>query len=273
MTSPSAVIYDDQGDILVGSGSLTATPSAVDTTVAADAANSRHSFKVASATGIAPGLFVRVSDATWGSAISEVSSVDGTTVRLVEPLPDEPDEGSEVVGLDVTVTIPTDATEDIGTGFVLEVTEGDESVHLEFAVVRYPFVGPCDARQVRAHVARGYPGEYTTDERFHARVAEEVNDLVRAYLIGAGEFVSRYWNPKAFASATPPLIRVVLAERYGLREGSATREEYVQQEQRAADTQLKLVLKSVLTRDKNMDGKLSAEEKDASARYSIELVQ
>lgn len=273
MTSPAAVIYDDQGAVLVASDALTATPSTVECVVVEAATNTRYSFDVDDSSDIEPGAFLQVTSAQWGTAISEVSAVDGPTVRLVEPLPAEPVADDPVRGIDVSVTIPPTATAAIGTGFVLEVTEGDASVHLEFAVCRYPFIGPCDARQVRAHVSRGYPGEYTTDERFHARVADEVNDLIRAHLIGAGEFISRYWNPKAFASVVPPMIRVVLSERYGLREGSATREEYTQQEQRAADAQLQLVLKSVLTRDKNMDGKLSSDEKDASARYSIEFVQ
>lgn len=267
----TGVIYDDQGEALATG--LTVTPSAVSTTVADAPTNTRSSFEVASGAGVEPGLFVVVSDPQWGSAVSEVSAVSDDIVRLVDPLPDIPDVGATVVGLDVLVTIPSSVTGAIGNGYVLEVTEGDESAHLEFAVVRYPFRGPCTAREVRASIARQWQGEYLSDERFHERVAADVNALVRSHLLAAGEFISRYWDPAAFASAVPPLIRLVLAERHGLREGGATREEYIAQERGEAEARLKDVVKSVRTRDKNMDGKLNSEEKDASKRYSIELVQ
>ena len=259
--------------MLVAADALTVTPSPVSTTVTGDAVNSRHTFVVGDATGITPGLSVLVTDATWGSAVSEVSAVEGTTVRLVEPLPDEPDEDSTVVGLDITVTVPPAATGTLGVGFVLEVTEGDESVRTDFMVVRYPFAGPCKARNIREKIARGYAGEFLKDEVFHRRVAVTVNDEIETRIMASGKFIDRFWSPKALTPLCDAMIPLVLSLKYGLREGGSSRDEYNSEAEKVVAARLQDVLRSVNLYDASGDGKVDSSEKDAARRWSMEFVQ
>lgn len=261
MVSPAATIYGLDGEAVAVT--LTATPSTVDTTCAGADSDTRQSFEVSSTEGIAPGLSVLVTDAQWGTAQSVVSAVDTDTsiIRLVEPLPGIPSADATVEGLDVTVTIPTDATAEIGLGYVLEVATDDvDPVRLEFNVVRFPFVGPCKAHHVRAKLARGYPGELSRDETFHQRIADEVNAQIRARLMTSARYVSAYWNPEALAPVRAPMLLLVLAEQHGLREPGSSRDDFLSAARLEVTERIGAVLSSRQPIDSDMDGQIDTEE-------------
>lgn len=275
MSAPVAVIYDSERRVLVGSGDLTATPSPVSTFVTSPegVTNTKFAFGVDDTEHIEPGLMLLVTDATWGVAEAEVSAVDGSVVRLVEPLPDVPDGNSTVVGLDVTVTVPTTATQTLGVGFVLEVTDGDESVRTDFAVTAYPFAGPCRARHIREKVARGWAGEYTRDERFHARAAAAVNDEIESRIMATGRYLDRFWSPKALNPLLDAMIPLVLSLRYGLREGGSTREEYNDAAERVVAARVTDLVRSIQLYNTTGDGKITDTDKGVAKRWSMELIQ
>lgn len=261
MASPEATIYGLDGNVVAVS--LTATPSAVDTTVASDSGNARQSFKVQSTTGIAPGLSVLVTDSQFGTAQSMVSAVDTSSkiIRLVDALPAVPASGATVEGLDVEVEIPADATGTLGLGYILEVTDAAvDSVRLEFNVVRFPFVGPCKAHHVRAKLARGYPADFSKDEVFHARVADEVNAQIRARLMTSARYMSAYWNPDSLAPVRAPMLLLVLAEQYGLREAGSTRDDYLSAARLEVTDRIGAVLSSRQPIDADMTGVIEPEE-------------
>lgn len=257
MASPTAAIYDRLGaDLGV---TVTATASAVDTVVVSNADNTRQAFEIDNVTGIDAGLSVLVTDAQFGSAVGIVSAVDADTyvVRLVDPLPAVPSADATIEGLDVTVTIPTDATAALYLGYVLEVSDDDvDPIRVEFNVVRFPFVGPCKAHHVRSLLARGYPGELSRDETFHAQVAAEVNAQIRSRLLASARYVSAYWNPDTLGPVRSPMLRLVLAEQHGLREAGASREEFLSSTRLEVSARIGDVLNSVQPADGNMDGKI-----------------
>jgi hypothetical protein len=279
MSAPVAVIYDSERRVLVGSGDLTATPSPVSTfaCVLEGWTNTKFAFAVDEDEGIEPGLMILVTDPKWGTAEAEVSSVDGSIVRLVEPLPDVPEDAAEagatVVGLDVTVTVPTTATQTLGVGFVLEVTDGDEAVRTDFAVTAYPFAGPCRARHIREKVARGWAGEYTRDERFHARAAAAVNDEIESRIMATGRYLDRFWSPKALNPLLDAMIPLVLSLRYGLREGGSTREEYNDAAERVVAARVTDLVRSIQLYNTTGDGKITDTDKGVAKRWSMELIQ
>ncbi len=276
MATPVAVIYDRAGDELIPSGDLSPAVSTASTTVVANASNTRSSFVLTSASGFASGLYVRVTDATWGEAVSQVSAIDGTTCRLVDPLPDIPSAGSAVRGLDVTVTIPADATAELDKGFVLQVHDDDDDenvVRLCFAVVRYPHRGPCLARHVRERIARGFPGEFLKDEQFHRRVAAEVNTEIRNRLLASQNYVSAYWAPEALDGLRPAMLRWVLADRHGLREAGSTRDDYLEQALAEVERATRELLKSAQIYDADGDGAVDDTELAAKRRWTMVLEQ
>lgn len=269
MSSPAASVYDR--DDTVKASSLACTPSTVDTTVASDSSNTRQTFQVTSATGIVGGLHVRVTDATWGAAVGVVSSIDGTTCRLVDPLPDVPSAGSAVRGLDVEVTIPAAATDALYRGYTLSLTDDTvESVQLAVNVVRHVYSGPCTARDVRALLARGYAGEFSKDEVKHQLIADAVNQRIRGELLASATYLSDYWDPDALALARSPVLRLVLAEDYQLREAGSSRDDYLLGLRRDVDAAIGKVLRSAHLHDSDGDGAVGEDE--GKRAWLMELV-
>lgn len=263
MASPVAAIYGlDGADTGV---SVSASASSFSSTVASSPTtpNTRSSIQLDSVSGLLPGASVLVTDDQFGTAQSVVSAVDASAkvMRLVDALPAAPASGATVEGLDVTATIPTEATSALGLGYILEVTgTGAEPVRLEFNVVRFPFIGPCKAHHVRAKLARGYPGELSKDEVLHQRIADTVNAQIRARLMTSARYVSAYWNPETLEPVRAPMLLLVLAEQYGIREAGSTRDDYLSAARLEVTDRLGAVLSSRQPIDSDMSGAIDVEE-------------
>lgn len=257
MSAPTAVVYGSDGDQLA---TATPTPSAVDTTVA-EHADSPQSFVVTSATGIVPGLTVRVTDDSWGEADAVVASIDETWLTLVSPLPGPPAAGSTVVGLDVTVPLPAGATDELGMAKRLEVVEGANRVALVINVVAHPYVGPCRARHVRAIVARKQPSHAATmSEQLCEQIAEEANADIRGRLLASRAFVSAYWDPDALRRLRAPVLGLLLGEEHGIWDANVDREVYVDRLERKIDKIVGELLHSAEPYDEDLDGELTETE-------------
>lgn len=269
MTSPIATVYDRARNVLV---TPTATPSTVDTTVAAGDSTTDE-LVLASGVGLTRGSWIRVTDAAFGDARSEVSSVDGAVVRLVDPLPAVPSVGAVVEGLDVAVTLTGAATASLYMSYVLEVSDGVDAVRLVYNVVVYPYVGPCDDTTVRELLARAYPSELelVRDTARHARIAREVNAAIRGRLLASKTYISGYWSPDALSNVCAPMLRLVLAERYGLREGGSDRDQYLTSLRFEVRDRIAELIQSSETHDDDNDGIVDDDEHEAG-RFSIRLV-
>lgn len=260
MSSPTCSIQDREGTELA---TPTPTVSTVNTTVASDATNTAQYFKLTSATGLSAGDTIRITDATWGTADAVVSSVDGSFVRLVEPLPGEPDATSAVRGLDVLVTVPTTATEDLALDNIVIVTEGQEEITELFNVVAHVYRGPCTARDVRDYMSRIYSGEPLTDEQWFTRVAAEVNRNIRGRLLESTAYVARYWDPDTLREIGRIMMRLVLAD-YGYWTGDGDREDHLRSLRFELKERVAGVLKGGHAYDADGDGGIDDDEVDGS---------
>ena len=210
LSSPSAKVLDNTGATLE---SPTPVVDSVSTTVAASASNTASSFSVASATGIERGKVYQITDPTFGSALAEVSSVDGVVVTLVEPLAATPDAASTFIGVEVTVTITTTSTGALGMGNrVILAKDGLELVQV-FNVVRHPWQPPMDARKVRHYVAQWWPSDpLVNDEEALSNIAEASNKMLRGRLLEVAKYPNLMWDPDALEEAGQLSMMIHLAE-------------------------------------------------------------
>lgn len=259
MASPVATIYDRDNAALA---TPTATPSTVSTTVVADAANTRQSIKVASIAGMSHGTWLRIYDAAFGYARAKISGFDGADiVRLVQSLPAIPAGSSTVEGLDVAVAVP--AFSDLAIGYVLEVTDtGVEPVRTDLNVVRYPPEGPCFAEHVRDCIQRFYSGERAAlaDTELQERIAEETNAQIFGRLLAAGVLASSYWSPAALATVRPSMLRLVMAEQYGLYEANTDKQLWMRDQRAEVKERISAIAQGAQTRDVDNDGTATDDE-------------
>lgn len=208
-TGTAAAVYDPEGVLLE---SPTPSTDEVDTTVAS--ASASDVFVITSATGVARGNVYEITDPTWGKALAEVSSVDGTTVTLTAPLPAIPDGGSTVKGVTQTVAITSTSTAVRGLGFrvCLRNAAGREMQQV-FNVVRHPFDNPISARDVREYVSHFYPSDpILADEETLAGIAERAGQMLRGRLSTIGLYPHRYIDQEAFTEPARACMRSILAE-------------------------------------------------------------
>ena len=209
LASPAAKVLDTKGATLE-----TPTPSvdATSTTVAASASNTASSFAV-SGSGIERGKVYQITDPTFGTALAEVSAVDGATVKLVEPLPAVPDNGSAIVGVEVTVAITSASTGTLGMGYrVVLSKDGSEWIQV-YNVCRHPWQPPVTARQARHYVAQWWPSDpLVSDEEALANIADEANKMVRGRLLEVAKYPNLLWDPDSLKEAGQLALMIHLAE-------------------------------------------------------------
>ena len=210
LTSPTAKVLDNKGATLE-----TPTPvvDSVSTTVAASASNSASSFSVASATGIERGKIYQVTDPTFGSAMAEVSSVDGVVVTMVEPLPTIPDASSPFVGVEVTVAITSSSTGTLGMGNRVVLSKDGVEIVSVFNVVRHPWQAPMNARKARHYVAQWWPSDpLVNDEEALENIADAANKMLRGRLLEVARYPHLMWDSDALDEAGQLAMMVHLAE-------------------------------------------------------------
>ncbi len=96
-----------------------ATLSTFDTTTDAAASRGATSISVASATGATVGRLILVGS----DLVAEVASISGTTIGLRLPLPVAIASGAAVKGLDISISLSTAQTDEVGNGFALWISD------------------------------------------------------------------------------------------------------------------------------------------------------
>lgn len=264
MSDTTAKVYDRDGNTVA---TLVATPSSVNTTTLADN-TTRNVLELSDASGVEPGASLLVN-----GEVAVVSRISGALVTLVTPLSNAPDAGSAVQGLDVSVTLANAATASLYMGYVLEVSgTGAESVREVYNVVTYPYLGPCTAERVRSIIQLHWSGEraISGDPVKQQQIASAVNDAIKSRLLASNHYLSAYWSPAALKEAMKPMLRLILAEEYGLLSGS-DRDRYLQGLQFEVRDRMADVTNSGQLYEKNNDGKISDEDQKAGS-FSIQLV-
>lgn len=256
MASPAATIYD-RDNAVVATPATNTFP--IDTTVVADAGNTRQRVKVASVDDMSHGAWLRFFDSAFGYARARVSGFEGAdVVRLVEALPAVPADGAVVQGVDVQVIVP--AFQDFAIGYVLEVVdqadEQAEAVSVDLNIVRYPPVGPCFPEHVRDCVQRFYSGEKAllADTELQARIADETNAQIYGRLLAAGILASSFWSPAALSTIRPSMLRLVMAEQYGLYEANVDKGLWMRDQRAEVKERISAVSQGTQTRDVDNDG-------------------
>ncbi len=299
MVSPTCSIQTRTGTVLA---TPTATPHAFSSVVADDDDNTALYVKLASVTGLAVGDTVRVTDdqfgyasavvAAIGETVSQVSTLDldyaldgnpflggpnfippgysgAAFVRFVTALPAEPSAGVAVVGLDVTLTVPVEATAALAMDNIVMVYTSSEEVTELYNVVAHVYRGPCKASDVRDHIARLYAGEYAgnttgdNDWHWHARVADEVNRNLRGRLLESSAYISRYWDPDALAESGRIMLRLVLADK-GYWTGDGDREDQLRSLRLELKERIGGILAGAQAYDADNDGTIDDTELDGS---------
>lgn len=273
MASPHASLIDRAGE--VKASGLVCTPSTVDVVAISVGGATRTLFQVTTTAGCYPGITIRVTFLDGVSAVTTVAKVDGTVngwLTVTDPLPAVPSDDVAVHSLDVLVTIPDTATDELYLGYVLELSDldGVDSVQEVVNVVSYVYAGPCAARDVRALLARGYAGESLSDETLHQRIADEVNRQIRGRLLASAAYASSYWDPDALALVKSPMLRLVLAEQYGMREAGSSRDDYLSSLRLEVRDRVGDVVRSAQVYDHDNDGVVKDE--DTKKAFLVDLV-
>ncbi len=193
--------------------------SSVNTTVVSSTA--RDVFVITSAAGVARGEVYRITDASWGDAFAEVSSVDGTTITLTAPLPGIPDAGSAVRGITQTVAITSASTGTRGIGFRVLLRHSGLEMGQMFNVVRHPFNNPLSARTVRAYVSQWWPSDPILEsEEALSNIAERAGQMLRGRLMTIGMYPHSYVDAESFVEPARVCMRSVLADENRIPGGS-----------------------------------------------------
>jgi hypothetical protein len=176
--------------VLSPAGTSLATPTAtldtVDTTISS--ATDESTLVVASATGITVGQSYEIGANGW-TAISRVAAVDGTTITLLDPLPETPAASDTFKGVEFSVTIAAAQTATLGANYRLKLTTGNEQTSEVFHVVRTKFNDPVTSQRVRRLVAYMWPSMVNAlPADAYDVIAEDSNNEIRRRLLATGRY-------------------------------------------------------------------------------------
>lgn len=268
MTSPAARVISPAGKVLA---TASAEPSAVDATVESASAADRLGFEDV-VEGLRPGLMILVTDSVFGEARARVSTVDADGVRLVQPLPQAPQVGARVQGLDVLVTLPEAATAALEMHRKLEVYTDDDAVSLVFNVVRFPFVGPVTTLHVRDTLARRQ-GSVRLDEIRLEELRDDANALIRGELLSSRVYLTEFWDPDALTRMRMVAVNYVLATQLDVWPAGVVQDTYVASLEQRLEVLAGKLKTSAEERDANLNGKLDEAEIGAPQSHSTQLVR
>jgi hypothetical protein len=207
----------------------TVTQSSTSTSVATTT-TSAYLVELDSVTGINPGDYLEFTQAE-AKAVAKVASVrTGAVVELTPALPFTPSAGDTVLGLGLSLTVPSSATGDRGENYAVIVTDSADPAREEratFHVVRRKFLPPITALEVREIVQDGWPGE-TFTEHAAERIADQVHHDCRQALLKTGRYAHAYVDAAAFGTVAESMVRMRLAQR-GLYPAGVDREDYLRE--------------------------------------------
>ncbi|MCB9507973.1 MAG: hypothetical protein H6698_09605 [Myxococcales bacterium] len=264
MTAPTAVVTQRDGTVVA---TPTATPDTTASTVDGTAAATDR-IPVSDASGFVAGRWYACTDDAFGTALFELSAVEGSTLRLVDPLPSIPSDGAAVFGVEVVVTVA--AIDELGEGFLLEVVDdGDggtgQQVTQDFDVSRYTFTEPVQPEHVCTYISRTWPSEVDmiSDGRLHRRIAQQSNDALAARLAPAERRLERYWSPSVLAEPGRILMQIILADVHRLIPmHESDRNEYVRGLRFELKDRISDLLVAPAKYDQDGDGTIDEDEKD-----------
>lgn len=254
--------------VLDPKGKQTETPVAqldgVDTTVEANAGNSRSQIYLVGTPAIARGHVYQIADTANGPFTVEVGGYSGAAPRLalfVDPLPFVPQAGSAFQGFEIQVTIGVSSTAKRGFGFRLIAESGDEQALITFHVCRYPFQFPVETREIRAYMGRRFgSASESKNEEWIANIRDTAAMQLRAELLNAQRYPDRIWDRGRLFNAAWFTIKLELAENGFVPKGE-TPDAYKQRTRFDLRDSISGLLSSISGYDADDDDKLDDTER------------
>ena len=246
----------------------TATIDSASTTVASvSAGTAGQQLSVASAAGLSVGTKYLLTSQDGQDATVEISEIDGTTIRLTDPPPFDPQDGDTLKGLRVSFSMSgaQTATRDLYYRAEWEITPSSGNpVRLQtiFHIVRMLFRDPVtqeDAKRILAFqfpsAAQRYEGESL------ANMAERASQSVLRQIEATGRLAHLYGDPGSFRDAGLVALRLVLADDGLIPQASTTDHvEYIEQLTKKLRDEIKLAVKAAQWYDDDDDRVVDARE-------------
>ena len=224
-----------------------------------------------SVTGLAVGDPLKVTS-LGVDYIAKIAKLNTSTkvATLEASLPVTPASSDVVKNLKMTASVAAPGTANIGPGLRLVWTFDDGTTTRRAgqpaSVVRWPWAAPVAAQDVRDVLVVSF-GE-SRSESYCARVADRVNEQMRAKIIQTGRRAWLYLSSEAFRPAAEQGIRYVLAQD-GIALGGQPYEA-LRELRFAFDDALTAVLTSAQGYDSDMDGNVAGQK---PMHYSIRTVR
>ncbi|MCB9739512.1 MAG: hypothetical protein H6747_09610 [Deltaproteobacteria bacterium] len=191
-----------------------------------------------------------------------VARINGDNLHLRAALSDVPDTGSTVAKIRLTATLSAPGLALLGSDFRLEWSYSDGTTsgyHTEgVSVVRWPWVSPVSADDVRDYISTSY-AETRTDD-FCEQIAKRASDKVAQALRASGRRAHLYPDPSVLEEPTWQAVHWLLAEQ-GYVPSGADVSTYTKDARYSFTDAVAEVVKSLLGYDANADGAISEDEK------------
>ena len=163
-------------EVLDPDGAVKATPTATldstSTTVASAA--SSYELTLTSAAGFVVGRWYKVSTDGVDSLFRAVR-ISGNDLTIAPALAITPEAGDSVAGVTVSVTVPSSATADLGTGYQVIISEDGLEERVVFNVVLRLFIDAIRPHHVRQMVVNFWPS-YELSELEYDDLSEAIQD-------------------------------------------------------------------------------------------------
>lgn len=251
--------------LLSPSGSTIETPAVTKPTATGSVQTGTTALTVQLAAGEAAAFEVgeRVKIVSDGvTYLPTIARINGDALILRAKLPEVPDVGAAVAKIRMTATISAPGIAQLSTDCRLEWVFSDGSIsdyHTEgVSIVRWPWVSPVSADDVRDHLAEVYSDDSRSDA-FCAAIADRASDKIAQALRSSGRRAHLFPDPAILTDPTWQAVRLLLAEQGYVPEGDATA--FAREMRFALQDSLATVVKSLSGYDADGDGAISDDEK------------
>jgi len=256
-TSATVTLYDPDGNA-VEAPAVTKPTLSTTTTAGTTAA----SLILASVTGILRGDLLKITSDGIDYVV-EVNNVFAATkvVTLIAALPAAPANGSMVKALRMTATLAAVGSAGIKANYRISwvYTDGTNArtVGIAASVVRWPWVTPCNASDVREILNDMKAG--SRSDTFCSEVADKSDQKIRAKILLTMRRPELYVSAQLFADAGRAAIRYELAQRGICFAGQSIYDAQTALRY-AFDDQMTSVITGLTAYDSNSDGKITGSE-------------
>ena len=190
-----------------------------------------------------------------------IARIDGDILIARAALPQIPNTGTTVYKTRLTATLSAPGVAQLGTDYRLEWVYNDaisSGYHTEgVSIVRWPWVSPVSADDVRVHLAEIYSDTSRTDV-FCETIAARASDKIAQALLASRRRAHLFPDPSRLEDSTWQAVRLLLAEQGYTPDGDAA--QFAREMRFSLGDALAEVVKSLTGYDANNDGNIDGDE-------------